>query len=205
MKYATILLLSFFFFSCNQQENKEEGQPATAEPVAITKEQELPEEKQDTLVVEGDAELVTLQLYGSSHEWPLQFYTYLPPNMEAEAVSSGEGDAVQFKFNEALLIFNTLPEGISRSMAQELALKSLGTRARQACDNEWEWQWGCYYATDTPAQVARVYMGEREGRYFYFLVRYPAEYGDGFTPRYNTILEQWQWEGSEGESFEGVI
>lgn len=197
MKYASILLIPLFFFSCNQQENRVENQPATEEPVTIIKEQELPEEKQDTLVVEGNAEPVTLQLYGSSQEWPLQFYTYLPPNMEAEAVSSGEGDAVRFKFNEALLTFITLPEGISRSMAQELALKSLGTKARQACDNVWEWQWGCYYATDTPAQVAKVYMGEREGRYFYFLLRYPSEYGDGFSPRYNMILEQWQWEESD--------
>lgn len=198
MNYAVLLVGLSILISCSQQQ-REEGREAMAAADSI---QQLPpaQTKQDTLKIEGMDRAVELQLYRSPADWPLRFYTYLPSGIEASRGSSGEGETLHFNMNEAVLSLFVFPEGVTKSQAQPLAMEALGTDAVQACDNNWgDWQWGCYYATDAPERVARIYMGEQGGRFFYFLLRYPAEYGDGFAPRAALILENLKM-GEEGVS-----
>ncbi|WP_224998126.1 hypothetical protein [Cesiribacter sp. SM1] len=192
-----IILLITTIIACTSREQAAEVK-TNPEPDSTTAttmpDNALAQNRQDTLMIEGMPEPVSLNLYRSPQSWPLQFHTYLPPGMEAETTSSGEGNAVQFSFNEARINFFTFPEGISRSEAQKQAYNALGSRSVTPCDNEWEWQWGCYYSGSNPEQVNQILMGEHEGRYFYYLIRYPAAYGDGFGPRYRMLLEHWRWE-----------
>ncbi|AHM59893.1 hypothetical protein D770_08150 [Flammeovirgaceae bacterium 311] len=178
--------------SCGEQHNDRQ-QPHTADQPVPATVASVPDSIQDTLLIEGMPEAVTLSLYRSPENWPLQFRTYLPPEMEAETISSGEGGAIQFSFYMARILFFTFPEGTNRSRAQKTAYTALGSASVDPCDNEWEWQWGCYYSGNNPKQVSRILMGEKEGRYFYFLIQYPAEYGDGFGPRYQLLLDKWEW------------
>jgi hypothetical protein len=193
---ALTILISATIIACTSGEQTEEAKTdPQADSVAATVQNNVqPQNRQDTLMIEGMQEPVTLNLYRSPQNWPLPFYTYLPPGMEAETISSGDGNAVQFSFNEANINFFTFREGISRSEAQKYAYNTLGSKAVTPCDNDWEWQWGCYYTGNNPAQVSRILMGEHKGRYFYYLIRYPAEYGDGFGPRYHMLLDNWRWE-----------
>ena len=196
LKRMLIILISGTVIACNSQEKPDEVEADPA-PSPVVQDNALPDTREDTLMIEGMAEQATLTLYRSPQNWPVRFHTYLPPQMEAETISSGEGDAVKFNFNKANVTLTTLPEGASRSIAQERAMAALGTKAVQPCDNLWEWQWGCYYTTDNPSQVNKIIMGEQQGRYFYFLIRYPADYADGFSPRYSMLLDEWRWEGEE--------
>jgi hypothetical protein len=37
--------------------------------------------------------------------------------------------------------------------------------------------------------VGNIYLGQQNGRAFYIVTHYPAEFGDGFAPRANIILQ----------------
>jgi hypothetical protein len=41
--------------------------------------------------------------------------------------------------------------------------------------------------------IGAIYIGEDEGKAFYVLTHYPAEYSDGFEPRSAVILENLQF------------
>lgn len=191
--YLTLFLSTLLIVSCQQKE-QDGGSSVVVAPVAESQEKISPLiQRADTLLIEGMPEPVTLQLYQSPPAWPFSFYTYLPPQMQAQTQSSGEGDAVVFAFSDARLTFFTFPETVDREEAKERAKAALATSEMHTCENKYEWQWSCFVAADDPSQIKKVYVGENSGRYFYFLVHMPAEYADGFTPRYNLILDEWQW------------
>ncbi|WP_040396324.1 hypothetical protein [Cesiribacter andamanensis] len=144
-------------------------------------------------MLEGMAEPVELRLYQAPEGWPLQVHTYLPPGIEADAVSSGEGEAIRFRMGEALLSFVLLPEAVKRSAAQARARSLFGKTNVQSCRSSYPWQWECLYAANAKGRVTRVLIGEQQGRQFYFLLDYPAEYGDGFGPRAAMILREWRF------------
>jgi hypothetical protein len=51
------------------------------------------------------------------------------------------------------------------------------------------------YAGDGNVPITgRLVLGRHADRYFHVLTHYPAEYGDGLGPRFQSILEHWRWE-----------
>lgn len=144
-------------------------------------------------MLEGMPEPVTMKLYSSPEGFPLPFQVYLPDNFTTEALSSPTAETIRFSMGEAQMSFVVLPANTGRSKAQSVAKASLGTANIQSCRSSYGWQWECLYVAGKGAPVSRVLLGEQQGRQFYFLISYPAEYGDGFGARYVRVLEEWKF------------
>jgi hypothetical protein len=200
IKHLLIPLTIFTFLSsCSPGEPTTEGAAPVQElanegdTTAAKQPDPFPQTRQDTLLLEGMREPVELQLYRSPEGWPLQVATYLPPDIEAEEVSSGEGDALQFRMGEALLSFVLLPEGTNRSSAQVRAKANFGKANVQSCQSSWDWQWKCMYVSNLQGRTKRLLIGEQQGRQFYFFLDYPLEYGDGAAPRFDMVIRGWRF------------
>lgn len=159
-----------------------------------------PATKPGTIRVEGAEERVELRLFESPPGFALPFYTYLPPDLIAESVAAGEGEAVRFsakfggvKREDASVILFVYPQQITaedaRAMTRDLAQSHGGVDVEERVYN-WSLD---EYAVSSHDEVGRVSLGERAGRFFYILVTYPPEFGDGFGPRSHVLLDEWRW------------
>lgn len=163
-----------------------------------------PETLQDTLVLEGMPEPVTLRLYRSPPGFPLPFGTYLPADLVAEPASSGGRDAVHFYANfggqrndAARVEMAVYPEGTTEEGARSALASATG--GSLVAEGERRYPWAlAEYAAPTGQVVSRGMLGRHDGRFFHVLVRYPAEFGDGFGPRAAMVLKHWQWEDGSG-------
>ena len=184
--------------ACNSRETStENAAPVQEADSALNTEKDreaLPKTIQDTLMLEGMAEPVSMNLYNTPEGFPLSFHTYLPENFTHEALSSPTAETIRFSMGEAQISFVVLPANTGRSKAQSVAKASLGKANIQSCRSSYDWQWECLYVAGKGAQVSRVLLGEQQGRQFYFLISYPAEYGDGLGPRYARVLEEWKFD-----------
>lgn len=164
-----------------------------------------PEVRQDTILIEGMPEPVTLRLYRTPPGFPLPFSTYVPADMEAETVSSGEGDAVRFvaafggrRTEAAHLLVTVHPEGVTEQAARQTLRAALGGAAA-APPGEHRYPWAlAEFSGGAGADVAHGALGRHQGQFFQVVVRYPAEFGDGFAPRAAAVLGEWRWERGNG-------
>jgi len=161
-----------------------------------------PETLQDTLVLEGMPEPVTLRLYRSPPGFPLAFGTYLPADLVAEPAPSD--DAVHFYANfggqrndAARVEMKVYPEGTTEESARNELASTTGGSLVAAGERRYPWTLA-EYAAPSGAVVSRGMLGRHDGRFFHLLVRYPAEFGDGFAPRAAMVMKHWQWEDGSG-------
>jgi hypothetical protein len=193
------------------------GEPEAGEapPVAADTTPEIPaqatgpthraETLQDTLVLEGTPEPITLRLYRTPPGFPLPFSTYVPTDMAAEPVSSGEGDGVRFvaefggvRNDSAAVAVMVYPDGATEETARGALRAATGAQGPVARDEQ-RHPWAlAEFEGGTGGSVARGMVGRHGGRFFHVLVRYPAEYGDGFAPRAAKLLDHWRWEDGSG-------
>ncbi|MUL37096.1 hypothetical protein [Gloeocapsopsis dulcis] len=160
-----------------------------------------PSTKTAIINIEGEKTTISLELY--SH--PL-FTTYFPAqDFIPESVASGEGTAVWFYANfggtknEAAYVQFFFP-GDANTL-DELKQNWIEGENGLLASNGWR-------VIDTTPKVAypwakekisfhqpeknitgTVYLGEAQGNAFYVVTHYPVEYGDGFTPRSDVILQ----------------
>jgi hypothetical protein len=159
------------------------------------------EEVEGFITIEGMREPMTFRLFRAPDGYPLHFETYLPADMEAEAVSSGEGDAIAFRptfggeFARRAVLTVTVPSGEhSAAEAQALVREiagAMGTTERaESGGYSWSLEEHRFRSADMVGSVA---LGRHEGTYFYVVTAYPPEMGDGFGPRAARILGEWRW------------
>lgn len=149
-----------------------------------------PQQKTDSMQVEGMWERFTARLVAPTTDVP--FSTYVPQRMQFDQQASGEGEGFYFYAafsgqrnpNAFMLVF-LLPQGADETQARTLANAFRASRsgARQA---------------------TRVQLGEYSGRHFYVAYTYPAEFGDGMGPRTHYIREQWVWH-NDGKSLNATL
>jgi hypothetical protein len=167
--------------------------------------------------IEGFEERLQFVLYRSPAGFPLPFSTYIPADMVAEAVSSGEGAAIRFVAafgglrNEGAAIHMIVhragaTEADAIAALRELAA-GLGTELVEApAEESFDWSTRDFRSVALPSRPDAVEgvmtVGRRADRYFSIVIHYPAEYGDGFGPRSRQILREWRWEDT-GESLLG--
>ncbi|NJO74171.1 MAG: hypothetical protein HC833_10710 [Leptolyngbyaceae cyanobacterium RM1_406_9] len=166
--------------------------------------QSVPETKTAQISIEGETSEIELQRFVSESS---PFITYFPAeDFTPELASLGEGEGDRFYFsptgapNRDAYVQVVFPEDISNAAAvQELVLGNKGLFAA----NNWEeisrnsstpYAWAVeevVYEQDTEAETYTgvVYIGEQNGEAFYVVTHAPIEYGDGFGPRANVILE----------------
>ncbi|NJN91582.1 MAG: hypothetical protein HC878_15280 [Leptolyngbyaceae cyanobacterium SL_5_14] len=154
--------------------------------------------------VEGETSEIELQRFVSESS---PFMTYFPAEdftPEAAGEGSEEGDRFYFSPtgtpNREAYVQVVFPENASSPEdVQQLVLGDKGLLAI----NNWDevsqnsstaYSWAVeeiFYEQNTDAEtyMGVVYIGEQNGEAFYVVTHAPAEYGDGFDPRANMILE----------------
>lgn len=168
-----------------------------------------PDTKVITMSLEGEPREVELKRF---HQDSLPFTTYYPEgDFQPEITSSAEGSGVRFYFSptrkkdENAYISFFFPKGLSSIQSiQDLLLGERGVLVKNGWDlvdrtdivsYPWAKEKLIYqYQQDSEMIVGSIYVGQEAGQSFYTLTHYPAEYGDGFEPRSNIVLENLQFE-----------
>jgi hypothetical protein len=163
-----------------------------------------PETKTAQISVEGETTEIELERFVSESS---PFITYFPAEdfmPEAAGESKEEGDRFYFSPtgtpDQKAYVQIVFPEGASSSEdVKELVLGSKGLLVANnwdevSQDSSSTYPWAVeeiVYEQNTEAEIYTgvVYIGEQNGEAFYVVTHAPAEYGDGFNPRANIILE----------------
>ncbi|HEY9670315.1 MAG TPA: hypothetical protein V6D11_02645 [Waterburya sp.] len=167
---------------------------------------EKPSTKTDTISIEGEKTQVTLKLYDRANG---VFTTYYPEkDFIAQSRTLGEGTGTQFIYNVdgrqnqnvfVALFFPTKATTLEqlKQVAQQRGLIQPDQWKVVTRTTEVPYSWAkekIVYQKRGSAQNlgGEVYVGEANGKAFYVVTHYPAEYGDGFGPRANLILKNLQ-------------
>jgi hypothetical protein len=180
-----------------------------AQTTQKTTESEQPSTKTDTMSVEGEKTEVTLKRYNQASEI---FTTYFPEkDFVGESRNFGEGTGAWFIYNvggrQNKNVFVAMFFPAKATTLEELQQSAQERRLLEA--NQWQlvnrtkevpYTWAkekIVYRQRTGSQNigGEVYVGEANGKAFYVITHYPAEYGDGFAPRANLILKNLQVKG----------
>lgn len=182
-----------------------------AQPAPSSTNAAQPDTKIITMNLEGNPTEVELKRF---HQAPLPFTTYYPEDaFIPEMANSESGAGVRFYFSPTgqkdktaylSFFFPNTPNSVES--IQDLILGDRGLLIR----NDWElldrtdivsYPWAkeklLYQYQDSDNKelvVGAIYVGQEEGQSFYTLTHYPAEYGDGFEPRSNILLENLQFD-----------
>ncbi|MDM9380450.1 hypothetical protein QUB80_07005 [Chlorogloeopsis sp. ULAP01] len=163
----------------------------------------------DTINVEGEKQKITLNLYKRAG---LPFTTYVPANRFVDqTVSSGEGTAVWFywlqpdcKPNKNVYVQFFFPgEKLTLQQTTERLLGNNGlfainkwqvTNRSQAQEDLYPWATEkiVFRQQGDRNIVGSVFVGEYNGRAFWAVQHYPAEFGDGFEPLARKIFSYLQ-------------
>jgi hypothetical protein len=160
------------------------------------------------MTIEGQIVELELQLFNKS---PLPFTTYVPKrDFQNEVDDSGQGTVAQFFFSpkgkkdKAAYVQIFLPD--QQTTVQDMRELLIGENGLLSA-NRWQlvdrtdivsYPWArekLIYQQKAGKQnfIGSIYIGEHEGRSFYALTHYPAEYMDGFEPRSTIMLENLQF------------
>jgi hypothetical protein len=166
----------------------------------------------DTILLEGTPEPIELELLASPPGFPLPFSAYVPSDFMVEWTRD-PAFSVRFlaafgghRNPDAFAELTVHAAGTGREEAETAARAALEGSAATVTGigSRHTWaiaEWGLRDPPGPEPRVGRVALGLRGGRFFHWLERYPAEYGDGFPPRSTVILETLRWE--DGTPLEG--
>lgn len=196
--------------ACGPDRQRREAPPPPADtaseiPAQSTGPTSRADTLRDTLTLEGTAQQVALRLYRTPPGFPLPFSTYHPADLAPQTASSAEGGTVRFVANfggrrtdSAYVEVRVHPVEVNEEAARRALGAATGGSGPAAPDQQ-RYPWAlAEYSGSTGATVARGILGRHEGQFFHVLIRYPAEFGDGFAPRAALLLEHWQWEDAGG-------
>lgn len=182
----------------------------SAQTTDTKKESQKPVTKIDTISIEGEKTKVTLKLFDRANEI---FTTYFPDkDFVAESGGSGEGTGARFYYNvgghqnKDVYVAMFFP---AKATTLERMRQLVGQEHGMFPTNRWQvvnrtkevpYSWAkekIVYRQHTGSQNlgGEVYIGEANGKAFYVITHYPAEYGDGFSPRADLILKNLQVNG----------
>lgn len=196
-----ILILVCVLAGCNRDEqdmSRHQGQPDSAVNAEHQPPEQLtymPQEKIDSIRIEGTAEPMKLKLVQPPGSLP--FLTYVPQDMIFEQVSSGEGEGYYFYTNfagrkneEAYLLMFVFPAGTEQTDAVRLVKAYVASRSKDVAPAEYK---SFRFKRGETTFVGSIDLRMHGNRYYYLAKQYPEEYGDGFGPRAQRIIEEWKW------------
>ncbi|WP_256973050.1 hypothetical protein [Nostoc sp. T09] len=182
------------------------GLTATPTPIqaSYNSKTNRPTTKTATISVEGEKTPITLRLYD---QYSNLFTTYFPDKeFLAEGSSSGEGTGARFianfggSKNENAYVHIAFLNNL-KTLQQ---LKSfVNAKNGLIASNKWRvvdrtqkvpyaWAKEKIVFSKGKSIVGNVYLGQQNGKVFYVITNYPVEYGDGFSPRADLILQNLQ-------------
>ncbi|HEY9693073.1 MAG TPA: hypothetical protein V6D15_12750 [Oculatellaceae cyanobacterium] len=170
-------------------------------------ETQRPPTKTATIYVEGEKTQVTLKLYKQSSP---KFSTYYPDKFFVpEKLSSDEGTRTYFYVNTT----GTKKTDAYVSVGYLNFINNLGQlkqfvngKGGLIASNHWQvtdrttklpYGWAKEKISFQQRKGSQLYLGnvilgQSQGKTFYVITYYPAEYGDGFSPREHLILQNLQ-------------
>ncbi len=194
-----IFVCSMIWFSMSCQSNSDNKTKAETqkieEDVKVGLEEndgEPPQSKTIEASFEGMGQKMKVFLYESPQNFALPFYTYLPKDWQGESVSSGEGDVILFMFNEAQLILTVLPENTTEKEALEMARQTIANEGEVGVPEMDSVQ--VFYLANSSGIAMSTEVGQNNGRYYYWMERFPLEYADGVGPVTEIIKGEVIWE-----------
>ena len=167
-----------------------------------------PARKQGVIMIEGTADTMELRLVRAPDDFPLQFSTYVPPDMEVEIDVSGDGGrSIKVVANfagrrneRAYVQFHVYPPGTTRAIARNAItgfLSGLNPEidlSQPVAPPPWGIERTRFaYPHEAQRFVGSVVLAERGDLLFHTVVHYPDEYGDGMAGRVGKIMEEWRW------------
>ncbi|MCG6137134.1 MAG: hypothetical protein MET45_21285 [Nostoc sp. LLA-1] len=205
---ATILLLTSWSCTGSQSNQTSPGNSIGATPTPIqssyNSKSNRPETKTAIISVEGEETPINLRLY---QEYSQLFTTYYPDeDFISEGVSSGEGTGVRFisnfdgnKNEDAYVSFSFLNSFQTIEQLRNFMNGASGPIAsngwqvvNQTQDASYPWSQEQIVFRKGQDITGVIYLGEQNGKVFYAVTHYPLEYGDGFAPRADFILQNLQ-------------
>lgn len=200
--------LPFLLSGCAAQAGEPLAEGEMVLPPADTTHERAPsadpqreEQVEGFITIEGMREPMTFRLFRSPDTFPLPFETYVPADMEAEAMVNGEGAAIAFRptfggdaAGRAVLSI-TIPAGQpTAAEAQRLVRNLAGGMGETEEVSGGGYSWALEQRRFAgEGLVGSVALGRHDGTYFYVVTAYPVEMGDGFGPRVARILGEWKW------------
>lgn len=182
------------------------GPPRAGAPSAQDTLPERPATRADTIFLEGMPEVTELTLVRSPAGFDPAFSTYVPEEMVPVFTRPDRGLELRFvaafggvRNEEASLgVLVYPPEATEEEVLTEArrVAEAHGATGQPSRPGRWEWSRVEYpFGEVARARVfGTVAVGRHVDRWFRILLRYPPEYGDGFAPRAELILEEWRWE-----------
>ncbi len=153
---------------------------------------DLPASKEIPISIEGNMETVTASLYQAPEDYPLQFHAYIPENFTTTREKSGEADILLFQMGEANLKLMTFSELVNKTMATGLVKSMIQSEGELITDTVNGFT--RYRLDGDPQKSIIAEVGQRKKHAYIWWREYPPEYGDGFGPRAQLIIENMVWE-----------
>lgn len=180
--------------------NSSDKQKATTGPKGHTEESVVtsrPDTIEAEFSIEGTTEAMNMHLLESPEAFPLDFSTYIPVDMRAEAGNDGNGIRIWAAFGgnpnkDAYLAVYAFSAAVHAEEAWKAAVekvKTLGDIAEDAKRHPWA---DVVYSLKGQ-RIGFLALAKEKDRWFYLLAAYPPEYADGMGPRIHQIIEKWQW------------
>lgn len=187
-----------------------EAVAAAAQPPASAA---RPARLQARITLEGATEPIWLTLFEWTPAAPSPgLFTYVPQDMLARPSSGDALPALRFIANfggtlqaQAYLEIAWLPLAVSRQQAAARVGRVVpGTaplRRRDPSKHQFGWSLDEYdiaYRSKSGSRIGGITALGRHGqRYFKLTLHYPLEYGAGFGPRAQLILDAWRWRDTQ--------
>lgn len=164
-----------------------------------------PETIASEIAIEGVAEVLEMNLLESPEEFPLDFSTYIPADMQESTLPLDEGYAIRIwavfggvPNKEAHLTIYVFPSAVGAEEAREASvgrMKRLGDVVEDTIRHPWAR--GSYSLKGN--KTGFLALARAKGHWFYLMTAYPPEYADGMGPRIDQIIERWRWK-DDGKS-----
>lgn len=166
-----------------------------------------PARKRDVVMTEGVADTTEMRLVQAPDEFPLQFSTYVPSDMDADIEAGDGGHSLRIVANfagrrneRAYVQFYFYPPGTTRAVARNAItgfLSGLNPEidlSQPAAPPPWGIERTRFvYPHENQRFLGSVVLAERGDLLFHAVVHYPGEYGDGMAGRVAKIMEEWRW------------
>jgi hypothetical protein len=208
------MLLLGGLMACSLQPGSSNSVDATPSPQATAStpvsQVTTPSTKTTTIYIEGEPQQIPITLVQSP-----KFSTYYPSDrFTTGQAASGEGSATWFYWQQPDGIMNNnvyvrvvFPNNNNQSVDQvrqflvgdrgifrvngwRTVPRGSGDVYAEKAYSSWLRDLILFEPLKNPQNIAgTAYIGEVDGRVFYVISHYPREYGDGFTPRADVILE----------------
>jgi hypothetical protein len=155
----------------------------------------LPQQKQDSIGLEGTMHPITLKLVHMTDADP-PFTTYMPNDFVFEQKKDANGADYHFytafagkRNNDAYVLLHVFPAATTREAAIAAVKAWVASRATVEPAGFETFQ----FRKNNVLHAAGIDLRQHANRFYFVARQYPIEMADGFGPRAAKIIDNWHW------------